>query len=178
MPAHPSAAENARANAALAGRPAVVTVRDGDNLDERDVVAARFDDDGDLAVGTPHVVDSPVPAWGHTVRWTSVLREDVVEVSTVDRERGALKGLVAGAVVGFVTTTAWVDLTLLSEHGRCPVSGPCQPPSQDGMLLLGPLLGLGAALVTGGAGAVFGYLVGDGATVKISPEEPRAVARQ
>jgi hypothetical protein len=171
VPAHPSGATDATASAALDGRPAVVTRRNGD---EQSVAAARFEGEGDLLVGKAMTGDSPDPAWPHRIEWTRVPRDEVREVSTVDNGRGALKGLVVGSLAGFVPTTAVVfGFTQSVGCTRTPSAVPssCSPPSMGTDVAVSALVGLCAAVITGGVGAWIGWATGDGAVVTVAPTD-------
>lgn len=176
VPAYPSAAQDATANTALRGHEAVVTSRSDA---PEPVTVARFDADGNLAVGRPE--DGAPEVAPRPLEWTSIPREDLVEVSTVDRGRGAIKGLVGGAIGGFVPVAIWTYSALGTQS--CNTSAiygantACWSMPEGSLLLVSALFGLGAAIVTGGLGAALGAVVGDGADVRIVPDERQTASR-
>jgi hypothetical protein len=176
VPAHPGPTADTAANAALGGRPAVVTFRSGDELTQRNVLVAQFDSQGNLAVGKAEIVQSP-PRSTRAFEWERVPRDELVEVSTVDRQRGALKGLGIGAAVGFVATTIAIFVTFPPPSCATPADGSggldgsqCPQQNVGGVLALSALVGLAGAVVMGGVGALIGASVGDGADVKVEEE--------
>jgi hypothetical protein len=183
VPIHP-AEDRARAeaiNRALAGRPAVVTLRDDDgNLEKVPVRAIQFDGDT-VAFAKVEVVGAETGAINFA-DWTTVPVSKVVEIDALDRERGAVKGLLIGAAAGFVPSALAGAFDFHSAF-QCANSGiegstggasSCQEPSFGASLLVGAILGLGVAALTGALGAAVGYSVGEGASITAAPGAPSA----
>lgn len=183
MPLHPAEdrPKEDAINKALAGRPAVLTLRDDDgNLEKVPVRAVRLEGDSvSFAKGEVVGGESGARAFSD---WTTVPLSDVVEVDAVDRTRGAVKGLLIGAAAGFVPSALAAAFTFRGSV-QCSSSGigssdgyspPCQEPSMAGSLVVGAILGLGVAAVTGAIGAIMGYSVGEGASVAAAPAPPSA----
>jgi hypothetical protein len=86
------------ASTKLAGRPAVVTFRKEERVEREAVRAVRFDGEGNLGLGESEFVRKQGGDAGRAFDWTYVPAQTVIEVSTVDHGRGAIKGFLYGAL--------------------------------------------------------------------------------
>jgi hypothetical protein len=174
VPAHLSSAEQAEFNHKLAGHPAVVTRSQGDAVVRQSVGAVQVDADGNVQLAKAEYLSKRADDGGPAFEWESVPSEQVFEVRTVSRERGVMKGLMWGALVGFVPAT----VATYASYQVCPSGATCYPPSVGAELAVSTFVGLIAAAITGGIGAAIGAATGDGSVVIFAPEasHPRSAS--
>jgi hypothetical protein len=153
LPADPTASQQERANRAVDGRSAELTLANGQAIDRHTARTIALPGDGTVAF-------SSSPASASVGYWTRIPIAEVRTINTVDHWRGAAVGFLIGAVPGFVSGVLEVAALCSEPYPHCT----------------GDSFGLGAAfalltgLLVGGIGAALGGAAGDGEVVTIAPE--------